>query len=333
MESNNSSTVFADTTTQNGPVDEKGFIIMLIQVSGFVLAPFMILLNGFCVFAIRECRSLRPQMKTILYHLAITDGVAGIMLLITSATVPNIASFDLWACLTRYGTARIILYVSMMITALLSFDRWFALEYSLRYEILVSTARLHGVIVLFWVTGATISVITVILGYIRQIECDETFIGDEIDGWIPYTVFFASLVVMTLTCGRTLSIARNHIRTISNIAPTSSLDEATMNRKATRTVLLVVLAFIICYTPHYISVIVEATTPANETLIANILGPKTFYLLVNVNSVLNPIIYIHTNKYLKETVKTLIQNAIFCKNIECCKRNAEDERFRMTIRK
>lgn len=284
----------------------------IIVISGIVLGPFMILLNVFCLFALRRCVLLRLQVKCILYSLASTDAVAGFMVLMTSATRHNMPSLGLAGCIIQFGAMRLVLFASMLLTSLLATERWFSLEFPLRYEQHITVARIKISISICCIISTILAIASKIGEIQLFIVCTEKFGGGPIDGWISNIAYFPSLCIIILAAGRTLSITRKHINAISaNERQTNDL-KSRRNRKAMVIVLLIILAFVVCYTPHYVGAIYDSKIlHGQRSDLQVLLGPKVWIILVEFNSILNPIIYIYTNKELKETIRWIF---FACKN-------------------
>ena len=190
------------------------------------------------------------------------------------------------------GTASILNLVAV------SFDRYLAITKPFSYSECLTSSRAIKIIAALWVFSLTLFAVRL------PLKPEST----QMKGFQVVTVFLAfiiPLLVMILVYAKIYSVARNQaLRIGRNYA---------RDIKATKTIAIVIGAFLICWMPFFIVV----TMFAFEGIAAgNMKIPvfKAIKWLEYLNSCLNPMIYNFTNRAFRRAFKKLFRSLCSSRN-------------------
>nr|KAG5707363.1 hypothetical protein BaRGS_005330 [Batillaria attramentaria] len=130
------------------------------------------LLNTVVAAALYRARRLKPVLRVLLFNLALTDTLAGLVNVYHMVVANLILSFS-FECLIRYGLVVELISVSLAFILLLSLDRVVSLVAALQYEQIVTEKRLWVISALSWLTMLVfpVSGITVFLIFVVVWGC------------------------------------------------------------------------------------------------------------------------------------------------------------------
>ena len=224
---------------------------------------------------------------------------------------------DLFCCCASIGNL-----------ALISIDRFLATKYPLRYHQIVTCKTSWLMLSSVWIY----SFIVASSGLTNWTFPGGALVGIETGCYKPdpyfYTFaatvgFFLPLVVIICAYCYIFKIAMEHFRAISRMTrpilpnvPQNSENHQTIYKqqlKATKTLAIVVGAFVICWLPTFVIILVQVwcQTCFNSQQNPKLSGLYSFiniafvYTLPNINSAINPFIYVVFSKDLRHAfVKT-----------------------------
>ena len=129
------------------------------------------------------------------------------------------------------------------------------------------------------------------------------------------TGFFIPLLIMSFSYLRIMRRVAKHARRASHMSHTASIDRKHMQRHVAITMIIVLIVFIICWTPFLVMSLLGAYVPAlSNPALANF-----SFLLGFANSCSNPIVLGTRNRAFKYEYLEIFGNfkRFFCKRIFC----------------
>ena len=277
----------ASNLTQNA----VAFSSTTVTVSTIALAIVMVLAllgNTLVCFAFYHSTNLRCVTNVFIVSLAMTD------ILVASVSIPiwlviqNTECINTWmACdpiLMAFWRCLDILFstASIMNLCAISCDRYIAITSPLRYSQIITKTRAMIVLIGLWSYSITIATI-------------------NIDGGVYYPVlvfvvsFLLPLSVMVYSYTRIFLVA---LRQARRIQPMRQAFYFKREIKATKTLAIVMGAFIVCWTPFFVMNIlvpfIRFYVPPMATL--------AIKLLHYGNSALNPVIYSSSNRDFRHKI-------------------------------
>ena len=198
-------------------------------------------------------------------------------------------------------TVNLFGFASFFGVTFLSFDRFLAVYLHLRYQELVTQKRVVVVMVSKWVFSA-------VLSFMRL--CIPTRVS-----FIIYAVIYLSFLLTTTLINYKIYVSvRHHANQMQalQVQPTATQNgEAGTSktvgwRKFAIGILLVYLAFLVCYLPNFCFLIVYLIFgPSSSITVVMDLFSSTLLFL---NSTLNPLIYCWKLRRIRLTILTILRN-------------------------
>ena len=205
-------------------------------------------------------------------------------------------------------------YCSIYFLVLISIDRYIALVHPLSHKGISRTKFAKLACLLVWGFGLLLSVPTLVyrkVVYYSQLnksmcilnytDPKEQLLFDGMQNTFGFIIPICIISYCTLVI----------INSLNNRLIESSNSQKT-EQKATTLVLVVLLAFVICWVPHHVVMILETLRKAEVlsgcSIITNLEICRTIFMyLAFFNSVLNPILYIIVDKNFRKKVRGLFK--------------------------
>lgn len=221
---------------------------------------------------------------------------------------------DLFCCCASIGNL-----------ALISVDRFLATKYPLRYQLIVTRKTSWLMLSSVWIY----SLIVASSGLTNWTDPSGALVETNHGCYKPdryfYTFaaivgFFLPLSIIVCAYCYIFKIALDHVRAISKITmivlpsiPQSKENNQTLFKqqlKATKTLAIVVGAFVICWMPTFVIILIQSwcqsclNSQQNPKLkgLFSFINVAFVYTLPNINSAINPFIYVVFSKDLRQAV-------------------------------
>ncbi|XP_069157503.1 gonadotropin-releasing hormone receptor [Procambarus clarkii] len=259
----------------------------------------------------REKRRSRSTVYTLIHHLSVAD----LFVTFTCLTAESIWTFTVqWVAgnflckLIKY-LQMFSLYLSTFILVLIGVDRFTAVRYPMRRS---GTQRHSGYGIIFvWVLSAVLSIPQALVFHVVRGPFYEEFYqcvtyGLYSPAWLeqvygifslvcmfvlPLLVLLVTYVSTFITLHKSEKVFRSERTTLGNTCPEFNrrrlLRKAKM--RALRISVVIVLAFVICWTPYYMMMIIFMFTQVEENVAAELQSGIFFFGMSN--SLVNPLIY------------------------------------------
>uniref|UniRef100_A0A3Q1IVM8 G-protein coupled receptors family 1 profile domain-containing protein n=1 Tax=Anabas testudineus TaxID=64144 RepID=A0A3Q1IVM8_ANATE len=265
--------------------------------------------NLLVIISIIYFKQLHTPTNSLILSLAVADLLVGVLVF------PSSMAFPFSLCLFRenvFCKVRDSIYITLCTCSILnlcciSIDRYYAVCQPLTYRIKINHSAVVVMILISW----TVSVITGNSFTFAELE-QGTYACKEkcfIDVLLATTMgiilsFYLPLIIMLCIYLKIFLVAQRHARSIHNTTCQSTKSGATvskMERKATKTLAIVMGVFLICWTPCFV-----CTT---FTSVASVIEALNWLTLSN--SMLNPLIYAFFYSWFRSAFRMIISGKIF----------------------
>ncbi|XP_036003054.1 trace amine-associated receptor 1-like [Fundulus heteroclitus] len=241
--------------------------------------------NLLVVISIIYFKQLHTPTNTLILSLAVADLLVGILVF------PLSMAFSLSSC--TYNES-------------LFFDRYYAVCQPLTYRSKISHQVVVIMIVVSWGVSALIG-IGVIIPKIKNEQCLETcFIDVLMANTIgPLLSFYLPVLIMLCIYLKIFLVAQRQARCIQTITK-PGVTASKMERKATKTLAIVLGVFLFCWTPFFLCITFLPFT-SNSVPVPVI---ETLNWLTLSNSMLNPFIYAFFYTWFRSAFKMIVSGKI-----------------------
>ncbi|XP_078138424.1 trace amine-associated receptor 13c-like [Centroberyx gerrardi] len=277
-------------------------------------------LNLLVIISISHYRQLHTPTNLLLLSLAVSDFLMGLLMPAEIILTGGCWFLGDLMCVLYYAAVFAITSASVGNMLLISVDRYVAICDPLRYSARLTRARVQMYVCLCWLCSVFYNCLllkdqlrwpdrysschgecVVVLDHIAgAVDLAVTFIG-------PVTVIvilYVRVFVVVVSQARAMRVALRGSETV-----TAKKSE----RKAARTLGIVVAVFLICLFPYYIPSFTGQDTVTNASAAAFVIW------LLHCNSCLNPVIYTFFYPWFRKTIKLIVTLQIL--QPDSCKAN------------
>ncbi|XP_047430346.1 trace amine-associated receptor 1-like [Mugil cephalus] len=195
------------------------------------------------------------------------------------------------------------------------FYRYYAVCQPLTYRTKINTRVTLIVILLCWGVSVLIGIGIIIAGF-SQGTCEEMCSVDVVVANTigPVFSFYLPAIIMLCIYLKIFLVAQKQVKSIQNTTCRSTKSGAIvskMEKKATKTLAIVMGVFLLCLTPYFICVVFQplADNPPSVPVI------ETLNWLTLSNSMLNPLIYAFFYSWFRSAFRMIISGKIFHSNL------------------
>jgi len=288
-------------------------ICVLIYVFLGALSVVTICGNLLVIISVSYFKQLHVPTNYLILSLAVADLLVGIIVFPFSMafTVTSCWHHEGLFCKIRGSFDVTLSTASILHLCCISIDRYYAVCQPLTYTSKVNDRVIGIMIVISWAVAALIGIGIVIAGF-NQGKCEGNCL---IDALISTTLacifsFYIPVIIMLSIYLNIFLVAQRQAIRIQNTTGLSTKSGATvskMERKATKTLAIVLGVFILCWTPYFLCMIFQPLT-YTVTPIAVI---ETLNWLTLSNSMLNPFIYAFFYSWFRSAFRMIISGKLF----------------------
>ena len=272
--------------------------LVFITVISIITCPVTTVLNALIMVAVKTKNQVRTKSNIALACLSSTDAVMGVI---------GLPLFSSWLIVELQGNTfgmhceligftrtslRLLTIASLLHLAIVNVERYIAIKHSLRYEIIVTEARLIGVSALLWT-------ITLLLTFLPG------------NNYVQYDIGLTSLCIASIfSCQVVLYYeTRRHEKKIAlQQVSVEAREKFLREKKALKQTTTVIFFLIICYLPIIISRVFISTFAVLNSVNSVYFVHFTGVFFVISNSLLNPIIHCVRMKQFRLALKELVFN-------------------------
>ncbi|XP_067338967.1 trace amine-associated receptor 1-like [Channa argus] len=245
--------------------------------------------NLLIIISIVYFKQLHTPTNSLILSLAVADLLVGILVF------PFSMAFSLSSCL-HYADF---------------FYRYYAVCHPLTYRSKINSGVVAIMIVVSWGASAIVA-ISLAIAELNQDKCKEKCLFDVALATTMGIVFafYLPLIIMLCFYLKIFFVAQRQAHSIHSTSCQSKKPGATVSkteRKATKTLAIVMGVFLICWTPFFLCMTFKSVSNYAPS------GPviETLNWLALSNSMLNPFIYAFFYKWFRSAVRIIISGKIF----------------------
>uniref|UniRef100_A0A8C5G1K2 Trace amine-associated receptor 1-like n=1 Tax=Gouania willdenowi TaxID=441366 RepID=A0A8C5G1K2_GOUWI len=263
--------------------------------------------NLLVIISIIYFKQLHTPTNSLILSLAVADLLVGVLVFPFSmaVTVTSCYFHDDIFCKIR-GTFDVTLSTcSILNLCCISIDRYYAICQPLTYKSKISDRVIVLMITGSWGVAVFIGVVVRVANF-NQKKCEDNCLIDMV---ISTTLacmfsFYIPVIIMLSIYLKIFLVAH---RQVNSIQSTKSGAASKMERKATKTLAIVMGVFLLCWTPYFLCIIFQPLI-FDVTPVAVIETLNWFTLF---NSMLNPFIYAFFYSWFRSAFKLIISGKTF----------------------
>ncbi|XP_068199164.1 trace amine-associated receptor 1-like [Antennarius striatus] len=268
--------------------------------------------NLLVIISIIYFKQLHTSTNYLILSLAVADLLVGVLVfpLSMAFTVTSCFYHEGFFCKVRGSFDITLSQASILHLCCISIDRYYAICQPLSYKCKINDRVIGIMILVSWGISALIGIGIIIAGF-NQGKCED---GCLLDALISTTVgcifsFFVPAIIMLSIYLKIFLVAQRQANSIQNTIcqnRNSGITVSKMERKATKTLAIVMGVFLLCWTPYFLCIIFQPLI-YDITPIALIETLNWFTLF---NSMLNPFIYAFFYRHFRSSFKIIISGKI-----------------------
>ncbi|XP_069559132.1 trace amine-associated receptor 1-like [Brachyistius frenatus] len=288
--------------------NSPSLICVLMYVFLALLSVITICGNFLVMISIVYFKQLHTPTNYLILSLAAADLLVGIIVF------PFSMVFSLSQCLYPEGLickVHGIFHISLstcsvLLLCCISVDRYYAVCQPLTYTTKINHYVVVIMILVNWGVSVLIGMFVIIVGLNIEICEERCLIKVLISNTIgPILSFYLPAIIMLCIYLKIFLVALKQERSIQNTKSGAAVSK--MERKATKTLAVVLGVFLLCWTPFFLCIIfmpyIDDSVPGSVL--------ETLFWLTLSNSMLNPFIYAFFYSWFRSAFKMIISGKIF----------------------
>ncbi|KAM4560710.1 trace amine-associated receptor 13c-like [Fundulus diaphanus] len=291
------------------------FEVMLMYIVLSFISGLTAFLNLLVIISISHFRQLHTPTNLLLLSLASSDLSVGLLLVFQIVLIDGCWLFGDIMCTVYEYLCYVITSVSIGTMVLISVDRYVAICYPLHYSTKITQGRVKICIFLCWICSLICQSL-ILMDNLKQPgrynscvgECP--FVISYIAGYADLAFsFILPIIIIVGLYIRLFMVAMSQARAMHSHIATVTLRHPVIAKKsqvkATKTLGLVVVVFLLCMCPYYCVALTGEDNPVSA------LSATLVICLFFFNSCLNPIIYAFFYPWFRKSIKLIFTLQIF----------------------
>uniref|UniRef100_W5NNB1 Trace amine-associated receptor 13c-like n=1 Tax=Lepisosteus oculatus TaxID=7918 RepID=W5NNB1_LEPOC len=297
-------------------------VYVVMYISAVAVVMLTVCGNLVVIISISHFKQLHTPTNFLMLSLAVADFLVGavVMPFYLILLIETCWYFGETFCILYNVSVFFLTSVSVSNVACIAIDRYFAVCYPLLYSAKVTDNITASVILLNWLLSLLYNLAFMYFnGNMGGAEKLNICLGDCMLFISKSWVIIDLLCTLILPCSIMITlyfkifiVARKHARAISSVTEQMrSADGANNNistkseRKAAKTLGILVIVFLLCLVPYYISCLVLENVDRSSLVLCFLAW------LLYFNSAINPIIYALFYPWFQKSVKLIVKLKIF----------------------
>ncbi|KAL3979226.1 RAS protein activator-like 1 [Sarotherodon galilaeus] len=265
--------------------------------------------NLLVTIAIIYFKQLHTPTNYLILSLAVADLLVGVLVFPFSMafTVTSCLDHEDLFCKIRDSFDVSLCTSSILNLCCISIERYYAVCQPLNYRSKINTQVTMFMILVSWGISVLIGICIIIAGFSQGI-CEECSVDVVIANTMgPVFSFYLPAIIMLCIYLKIFLVAQKQVSTIQNaICTKSGATISKLERKATKTLSIVMGVFLLCLSPYFICVVFQplAHNPPPIPVI------ETLNWLTLSNSMLNPLIYAFFYSWFRSAYRLIVSGTI-----------------------
>ncbi|XP_027140135.1 trace amine-associated receptor 1-like [Larimichthys crocea] len=282
----------------------------LLCVSVGCLSVLIMFGNLLVIISIIYFKQLHTPTNYLILSLAVADLLVGFLVMPFSAilAVSSCWYYQDLLCKVRSTFDVFLTASSISNLCFISVDRYYAVCQPLRYRGKINVRVVVIMILVSWTVSAFFAVTVAFLGVNQGSNRGCVLFQNSSLAIVGLVfVFYIPTITMLTIYLKILTVAQRQARSIQNVTCQSKKSERKMERKATKTLAIVMGFFLTCWTPFFLCM---TFNPLSDYTIPVALM-AAFKWLGWSNSMLNPFIYAFFYSWFRSAFRMVISGKIF----------------------
>ncbi|KAM9339669.1 trace amine-associated receptor 1-like [Symphorus nematophorus] len=267
--------------------------------------------NLLVITSIIYFKQLHTPTNFLILSLAVADLLVGVVVLpfSTMLAVSSCWYFQHFLCKVRGSFDISLVASSIWNLCCISVDRYYAVCQPLRYRTKMNARVTVIMILVSWIASALLANSVTFLSVYQGQSNNRCVLFEDKSLLIMAIVlgFYLPAFIMSIIYVKILMVAQRQARSIQNTTCQRTKSESKMERKATKTLAIVMGVFLICWTPFFLCMTFNPFSGYKipTPLIAS------FKWLGWSNSMLNPFVYAFFYSWFRSAFRMIISGRIF----------------------
>ncbi|XP_064201586.1 trace amine-associated receptor 13c-like [Anguilla rostrata] len=286
---------------------------VLLYMSVAVVVSLTVCGNLLVIISICHFKQLQTPTNFLVLSLAMVDFLVGVIVmpLYFIAWIDPWRCFDILYCTTFKIAAYCFTCISVYNVALIALDRYLALSNPFHYSMKMTVNVTLRMIATLWLNSIIYNMVLLyfngdIPDMKADITCGECTVTVNkawaiVDLIIGFSLPCSMIIIINL---KIFAIAKKHANKIRSVRKCPKNDHSSMasERKAAKSLGILVAVFLLCFVPYYVSAFVEIYFRNKSVNLAISITSPLLYL----NSAINPIIYALFYPWFQRSVKFIL---------------------------
>ncbi|XP_067241586.1 trace amine-associated receptor 13c-like [Chanodichthys erythropterus] len=286
---------------------ESEFIAVYIFIA--VTSVFTVFLNLLVIISISHFKQLHTPTNVLILSLAVADLIAGLILMPVQGMklIESCWYFGEIFCSMFLLILYVVVTASLGNLIIISVDRYIAVNDPLRYPMKVNNSRVVVSIVVNWIFSFIYN-FYLLYEFLLYPERNHTCVGECIIYVKLENIILDAFVCLVAPCWviiplyvKICFVAKRQAKHLNSVTDKKAKSE----KKAARTLGIVVLVYLLCWMPYYL-ISLSLGHDENDALIVNVM-----YWIVCINSCMNPLIYAMFYRWFRLSAKYILTLKIF----------------------
>ncbi|XP_049914941.1 trace amine-associated receptor 1-like [Epinephelus moara] len=271
--------------------------------------------NLLVIISIIYFKQLHTPTNSLILSLAVADLLVGVVVfpLSMAFSLSSCLHYEHLFCKVREGFDITLSTASILNLCCISIDRYYAVCQPLTYRTKINGRVVVVMILVSWSASASVT-ISLMVHDLHQERCKENCFLHVllINTFGIISSFYGPVIIVLSIYLKIFVVAQRQAHSIRNTTCQSSKSGTTISkneRKATKTLAIVLGAFLMCWTPYMIVFSLKTLNPIFVSVPLPLF--ETLNWLALSNSMLNPFIYAFFYSWFRSAFRMVISGKIF----------------------
>ncbi|XP_028252532.1 trace amine-associated receptor 1-like [Parambassis ranga] len=289
--------------------NSPSLICVLLYIFLGLLAVITTCGNLLVIISIIYFKQLHTPTNYLILSLGVADLLVGVLVFPFNMafTVTSCWFYENLFCKVRGSFDVTLSTASILNLCCISIDRYYAVCQPLTYRAKINDRVTGMMILVIWGVSAFIGITIIVAGF-NQGKCEESCLLDALISTTLACIFsfYIPVLIMLSIYLKIFLVAQKQVNSIQ-CSTKSGAAVSKMERKATKTLAIVMGVFLFCWTPYFLCIIFQPLTYD----VTPVLVIETLNWLTLSNSMLNPFIYAFFYSWFRSAFRMIITGKIF----------------------